>query len=366
MKNKVLRFKATSLDDAGQLEAVFSTFDVIDSDGDVIKSSAIKDGTLIPLVWAHDWTKPVGKGIITNNGKQAIFKGRFNLNTTWGRDAYESVKDMEDLQEYSWGFQVLDSEKSKQDGIVVNNITDTRAFEVSPVLVGANNETGTISVKHSHPVSTVMCTKHGVMGKECVLGDDHEEKMYVDASVDGSFEELRDRLNCAFRDRQFGAESTSYGYSYVVATFDDRFIALMWQWDDEEDTYWEVSYSINGEEILLGDPKQVTPETSFVPVNGQGMSYEQHSDFVQAGVSELLRRSKYLVDTVKRKEGKPISSARRERMQNVQSWLQDAAKEVQALLDETVPATQDNDSEIDGKSLYAQFLRIEAEQLGVK
>ena len=37
--------------DIGEFEAVFSTFDVVDLDGDIVKRSAITEGQKIPLLW---------------------------------------------------------------------------------------------------------------------------------------------------------------------------------------------------------------------------------------------------------------------------------------------------------------------------
>ncbi len=39
--------------DEGTVEAVFSTFGVVDRDGDVVLASAFTDGQPAPLVWAH-------------------------------------------------------------------------------------------------------------------------------------------------------------------------------------------------------------------------------------------------------------------------------------------------------------------------
>ena len=47
-------------DDAGAVSAVFSVFDVIDGDGDVVTKSAFTAGQEVPLVWHHDWSQPVG------------------------------------------------------------------------------------------------------------------------------------------------------------------------------------------------------------------------------------------------------------------------------------------------------------------
>ncbi|MGN6754841.1 MAG: HK97 family phage prohead protease [Thermomicrobiales bacterium] len=54
---------------------------------------------------------------------------------------------MGDLQEYSWGFRVLDSDYAERDGQDVRVITKAEVYEVSPVLVGANRQTGTLALK---------------------------------------------------------------------------------------------------------------------------------------------------------------------------------------------------------------------------
>lgn len=131
----------------GRLKAAFSVFDEIDSDGDIVRASAFTDGQVVPMVWAHDWAKPIGKGVVRVEGKHAVFDGEFNLKTAAGRDAYESVKFASDIQEYSWGFQILQSGKTRHGGKDAREITKATVFEVSPVLVGANRNTRTLAIK---------------------------------------------------------------------------------------------------------------------------------------------------------------------------------------------------------------------------
>jgi HK97 family phage prohead protease len=131
---------------AGEVTAVFSTSTVIDSVGDRVLSSAFKDGQHVPMVWSHDWSRPVGRGTVRVEPTRAVFEGRFFTTTTDGRDAYEIVKAMADLQEWSFGFQMLDSEAGSQGERVV---TALDLFEVSPVLVGANRATSTLSIKRA-------------------------------------------------------------------------------------------------------------------------------------------------------------------------------------------------------------------------
>ena len=135
-------------DDAtGAVQAAFSVFNTIDSDGDVVKPSAFQDGQEVPMVWAHQWDKPVGRGVVKVGRKQAIFDGNFFLDTQAGMEAYRTVKNMGNLQEWSFGFRVLEAEDGQFEDMGVQFLKKLELFEVSPVLIGANRETRTLSVK---------------------------------------------------------------------------------------------------------------------------------------------------------------------------------------------------------------------------
>lgn len=137
--------------DEGQIEAVFSTFGVVDRDGDIVEVGAIADGQPVPMVWSHDWSRIVGKGVTRVDSERAVFDGAFFTQTAAGRDAYETVKAMGELQEYSWGFRILDADFVQRDEEYVRVIKRAELFEVSPVLVGAGRGTGTLSLKHGQP-----------------------------------------------------------------------------------------------------------------------------------------------------------------------------------------------------------------------
>ena len=161
MKDIIKKSFKTSFDETqeGFVRAIISTFDVVDRDNDVITASAIKDGTPIKLCsWGHKWGDlPVGKGILKVDSKNAIFEGNFFLQTSAGKEAYETVKALGDLQEWSWGFSILPggSEVKTLDGKRIRYINSVEAYEVSPVLVGANPYTGTVDIKSSEPTEEV-------------------------------------------------------------------------------------------------------------------------------------------------------------------------------------------------------------------
>ena len=155
MNNESKNIDIELKDDSGQVEAVFSLFNSLDSDGDVVVPGAVKSGfknNQVPMVWSHKWDMPIGKGIITQDDDKAVFKGEFFMDTESGKEAYNLVKNMGDMQQWSFGYKVNDSEFSKtkdQDGEDTNAryLKDLTVYEVSPVLVGANQDTYTLAIK---------------------------------------------------------------------------------------------------------------------------------------------------------------------------------------------------------------------------
>lgn len=144
-------------EETGTVEAVFSVFNEIDSDNDVVLPKSIRSGygdKGVAMVWGHDWKNIIGKGKIIQDDDKAVFKGSFNMNTNAGKEAYETVKAMGDLQQWSFGFEVLDSEvgmfsKDGSEQQEVRYLKDLKVWEVSPVMVGANQNTFTVAVKNA-------------------------------------------------------------------------------------------------------------------------------------------------------------------------------------------------------------------------
>ncbi|MFF5445486.1 HK97 family phage prohead protease [Streptomyces sp. NPDC012888] len=143
--------------DKGTVKAVFSTFDVIDHDGDVTAPGAIEDGALVRIsAYGHaSWggALPVGKGVVRIKGSEAILEGQFFMDTTHGRDTFETVKQLSEdgLQEWSYGFDVLDAEPVERDGRSVRLLKRLKVHEVSPVLLGAGINTRTLAAKSHTP-----------------------------------------------------------------------------------------------------------------------------------------------------------------------------------------------------------------------
>lgn len=150
MKTKAVQGSFKVLDEeSGTFEAIFSRFNVIDHDRDVTLPGAFKDGQSVRIsFWGHRWQDlPVGKGTIYNRDDYAIVKGKFFLDTDVGLETYKTVKNLGDLQEWSYGFEILESESGTFEGEEVTLLKSLDVFEVSPVFLGAGIGTMTTDIK---------------------------------------------------------------------------------------------------------------------------------------------------------------------------------------------------------------------------
>jgi len=139
------------LNEQGEGLIKFATLNVIDSDEDVTIPGAFGEQTA-PIVPAHDWSQaPIGKAKIREDGDSALAEIKLNLKTDQGRNWYEALKfDMENppsKQEYSYGYDVLDSERGEHKGRSVRFLKKLKVHEVSPVLLGAGVVTVTLGLK---------------------------------------------------------------------------------------------------------------------------------------------------------------------------------------------------------------------------
>lgn len=163
----------------GEVQAVFATLDVIDKDDDVTVKGAFKDGTPVRIsAFGHkswDGALPVGKGVIYEQGNEVVLKGQFFMNTTHGRDHFETVKELSASDgpgmEWSYGFDVKDSEQGERDGKAVRILKAMDVHEVSPVMLGAGVGTRTTSVKSlkDEISSAVDAAKDAVQSAERVV-----------------------------------------------------------------------------------------------------------------------------------------------------------------------------------------------------
>lgn len=135
----------------GEVSAVFSTFNVLDKDGDITLPGAIPDGLEVVISayghQSHYGALPAGKGVIRTTDTEAILEGSFFMNTAHGRDTFEVVKGLGALGEWSYSLHDVKSHRGEEGGQSVNYLESIFVKEVSPVLRGAGINTRTLETK---------------------------------------------------------------------------------------------------------------------------------------------------------------------------------------------------------------------------
>lgn len=145
------------MDEKGVGLALLAKMDEVDKDGDTYTKGAFdwkSGGQWAPIVPAHNWKEmPFGKAKVFERGDEALAELRLNLDTAAGKDWHSALKfDLETgqpVQQWSYGFNVLDFANEKRQGQAVRNLKRQEVLEVSPVIVGAGNGTRTLGMKNA-------------------------------------------------------------------------------------------------------------------------------------------------------------------------------------------------------------------------
>jgi len=325
---KSVSFKATD-DEKGNVGAVFSVFNNLDSDGDVVVPGAIKSGfkdDQVPMVFAHKWDQPIGKGKIVQEDDKAVFKGKFFMGTEAGKEAYNLAKEMGDLQEWSFGFRINDYEVAefKKDGESVGDVRylkDLEVYEVSPVLVGANRQTYTLAIK---------------TGEESVYESSSDEKAANDEDIFDNEEDAKKRAE------ELGCSGT---HTHSV---------------DGKEVYMPCSTHSAYEEMISGDEKDLSEDTEVVETEVseeksseddsslQGVRFSDEVKDVLAALDSLIVRTK-AISVLRSKDGRNLSAKAESALRAVQSDLDDAWQELDVILgseEDTPEAEIDTEAEV--------------------
>ena len=295
-------------DEKGEVAAVFSVFDKIDSDGDIVKAGSIKSGFKsgdVPMVWAHKWDMPIGKGQITSDDDKATFKGQFFMDTESGKEAYNLVKAMGDLQQWSFGFKVDDSEygKLKKDGEEeqdVRYLKGLTVYEVSPVLVGANQETYTMAIKSNTELLEDIADAKAVMTTGSMNEADPEEE----AEEAPAEEEAIDEVDTEFEEVAEDSEAEEIAEETA----------------EEEEKELKVSEEVN-------------------------KTFSEEVKDVLAALDDLITRAK-AISSLREKDGRKLGEKATEALRTVQDDLSDAWAELDSFVDE-FGAEEVSESEVD-------------------
>ena len=342
--NKSIEFKTID-DEKGSVEAVFSVFNNVDTDGDVVLPGSIKSGfkdNQVPMVFAHKWDQPIGKGVITSDDSKATFRGSFFMETEAGREAYNLAKEMGDLQEWSFGFRINDYESGKfkkdgmEDEIDVRFLKDLEVFEVSPVLVGANRQTYTLAIKS---------------GEEAVYESDNiDEKAANDEDIFDNQEDAKKRaeeLGCSGTHIHEIDGKEVYMPCSTHDAYEEMINDSKGGEEPEEDSccncncekhedvqdevkYGKCSYGDDGK-CAKDDAKSLEISDDDSSMTGKRFSDEVKD--VLAALESLIVRAK-AISVLREKDGRVISENASSALRAVQEDLNDAWTEIDSILDE--------------------------------
>lgn len=280
--------------DQGRVQAVFATFNVKDLDDDVTLPGAFQTGAPVRIsAFNHtSWggALPVGKGTISETDAGAVLDGQFFMNTQAGRDTFETVKQMGELQEWSYGYDILESSEGQLDGETVTFLKSLVVYEVSPVLLGAGIETRTLALKASGP-ACVECSKQtaplfdacGLLKAAICQGCGHIDRT-AGKQLDS---DLENRL-CDAGAERFGTADT---YCYLFDhDLDANFAVYAVCSQDGDQQLVQVSFNRedDGGVTLLPGGTDVEVETTIVPAKARTAAKTAKADNEPDAVKQAI------------------------------------------------------------------------------
>ena len=356
----------------GQVKAVFSVFNTLDSDGDVVLPDAVRSGFKsgdVPMVWSHKWDMPIGKGKINKDKDKATFEGNFFMDTESGKEAYNLVKSMGDLQQWSFGFRVNDSEygKFKKDGSEdeqdVRYLKDLSVYEVSPVLVGANQDTFTMAIKSDKETEAKIVQSIEVDQEEkAALAKDmydnpgeameRSKEMSCATGVhthesDGQTVFMPCKTHVEYEEaikpkKGHTPQHTSMQALGQIAEDMKEILANMPTDENAELPSWwvdklkDVAKEVNEIRDLLLDPKPKAEDQEKVSEKSASVQGKRFSDEVKdvlAALNNLVARVQSIGE-LRKKNGRKLGASATEALRAVQESVQDAFDELDKFVDE--------------------------------
>lgn len=142
---------------AGAFTGVLSTYDNVDSVGDICargcyaKDLAI-NGTKRPLLWQHDPHQPIGSFEVVDSEKALTIAGKLNLDVPQGQTAYALLK-AGDIDGLSIGYSAMEATWDAEGHRV---LTEVKLWEGSVVTFPANDQATITNVKEGRKEGDTM------------------------------------------------------------------------------------------------------------------------------------------------------------------------------------------------------------------
>ncbi len=269
-----------------------------DSVGDIIVPGAFNESLKRRkprVVWGHNWNEPIGKVLemyeVPSSDPRLPMKMRaagigglyakvqFNLKSERGRQAFADVAFFGEEQEWSIGYKTLDADfDPKRQANVLKKV---ELYEASPVLHGANQLTGTISIKsvegqnNNESIKAQMRDEKGKLTEQGrsllmrILANSMEQQKprkqseeEDDDAVDAPMPQKGRKENLPL------ALAKKFGGAVRVRESDANSVIFDHRSTEGEMMTMRVSYHFEDGQFMFGDATRVKPQTVYVNIDG--------------------------------------------------------------------------------------------------
>lgn len=182
-----VEIKAIGDDGDGRFQAYASTFDVIDSYGDMVVRGAFEEslkdygasGEGIPLYWRHRMDDPfmlIGKTLEAKEDEHGLWVDCSLLDTNNAKQVHALLK-AGLVKQMSFAYDIVEAawvERKPEDGGSYYELRQLKIHEVSVVPVGANQDTEILAVKSARDAAiSALKTdpQEGAEAKSATAGD---------------------------------------------------------------------------------------------------------------------------------------------------------------------------------------------------
>ena len=276
-----------------------------DSVGDIIVPGAFNESLKRRkprVVWGHNWNEPIGKVLdmyevpasdprlpmkMRAAGIGGLYaKVQFNLKSERGKQAFADVAFFGEEQEWSIGYKTLDADfDPKRQANVLKKV---ELYEASPVLHGANQLTGTISIKSvegqndNESIKGQMRDEDGKLteqGRSLLMRilassmarqkPEEEEKPRKESEEDGNDDAVNALMPDKGRKENLPyALAKKFGGSVRIRESDPNSVIFDHRGETGEIVTMRVSYHYENDQFMIGEPTRVKPQTVYVNIDG--------------------------------------------------------------------------------------------------
>ncbi len=269
-----------------------------DSVGDIIVPGAFNESLKRRkprVVWGHNWNEPIGKVLemyevpasdprlpmkMRAAGIGGLYaKVQFNLKSERGRQAFADVAFFGEEQEWSIGYKTLDADfDPKRQANVLKKV---ELYEASPVLHGANQLTGTISIKSiegqndNETIKSQMRDEKGKLTEQGrsllmrILANSAERQKPREQTEEGDDDAVDAPMPEKGRKENLPlALAKKFGGAVRLRESDANSVIFDHKPETGEMVTLRVSYHYEDNQFMIGEPTRVKPQTVYINVDG--------------------------------------------------------------------------------------------------